>query len=499
MLYLLFVLTFLCGILFYGLSPHDKGLDMTAHQAEGMIVTFLAQHQAAKDYLYTWLGADNTATIGNLQEGQGFLKDENHFNFENMSHKNITLDVCENNNGTPGQGGKNACFVSRVVCTHADGTALGAGENCNTAGTKHYVITYGGWQACSPGEGCTYKRPEWWPTKGQKMRRFESWRKAIANRTRGSISCGTLVKVGDDWCIDNGETVYRHENVAHPVCMTQVPSAILGVVAPGANPEDYLEDLLFCVSEFKQGLGNYESGATYFYDGLANVGFGQSKIDKTGFNYSWENLGSFGPATITIDKICDSATCFPVTTSWDPSGGVAGQLDTPIPLPGTYSITILAEIDETGGQFDLFANTGAMARPVFEKEPSCNHGEIEGPCFRVNSSVQSAFFTTYNNHARLISWTIVVEGTQIRIYENAVLRHDDNNGAPVFAWGETFKMRAHNNNGARIYGIRFYNSALKREQIQKNFKVDQKRFGIADVNNGKTEPKSTIVIEYKKT
>ena len=51
MLYLLFVLTFLCGILFYGMSPHDKQLDMTAHQAEGMIVTFLAQHQAAKDYL----------------------------------------------------------------------------------------------------------------------------------------------------------------------------------------------------------------------------------------------------------------------------------------------------------------------------------------------------------------------------------------------------------------------------------------------------------------
>ena len=57
MLYLLAVLTFLAGIFFYGMSPRDDQMQLQANQAEGMVLPFLNQHQAARDYLYTWLGA----------------------------------------------------------------------------------------------------------------------------------------------------------------------------------------------------------------------------------------------------------------------------------------------------------------------------------------------------------------------------------------------------------------------------------------------------------
>ena len=146
MLYLLFVLTFLAGILFYGLSPHDKGLDMTAHQAEGMIVTFLAQHQAAKDYLYKWLGADDTETTGNLQNGTNFSKADNNGVFDlrsTMPRELTTDDMCSGNNGVPGQN----------TCRDDEGNAIpGFVSQVVDDGAKHYVITYGGWEGCTDQE-----------------------------------------------------------------------------------------------------------------------------------------------------------------------------------------------------------------------------------------------------------------------------------------------------------------------------------------------------------
>ena len=323
MLYLLFVLTFLCGILFYGLSPHDKGLDMTARQAEGMIATFLAQHQAARDYLYTWLGASNDATTGNLQTGvyENFLKAD----FEKMIPWGVISDMCRGNNVTPGQGGNDACFVSKVV---------------DDAG-KHYVITYGGWTGCTAAEmndsnhyecylSNNVKRPDWWPSQGTRMRRFESWRRAIANRTRGSISCGTLVEFPEssgNWCIDNGEKVYKNENATHPVCMNQVPLAVISALPYASGPAG-LDDLLFCVSEFKQGQDNYQSVAEHFYDGFANAGVAQ----HTASGNSWADLGSSSsPSNLTM------------ATNWQgkPYFDLHGYLRTGIRLGHSYTLTVL--------------------------------------------------------------------------------------------------------------------------------------------------------------
>ena len=77
MLYLVFVLTFLCGILFYSLSPRDDHLKWDMHRAEGFIAGFLAQHQSAKDYIGMWLGVDyksqnDTITNFNLNKKTDF-------------------------------------------------------------------------------------------------------------------------------------------------------------------------------------------------------------------------------------------------------------------------------------------------------------------------------------------------------------------------------------------------------------------------------------------
>ena len=464
MLYLLFVLTFLCGILFYGMSPHDKQLDMTAHQAEGMIITFLAQHQAAKDYLYTWLGGSDTATTGNLQNSTKFLKAETDgsgrptiFNFETMMPRGVTLaDMCAGNQGVPGEsscndGGSPSVpipgFVSKVVE--------------DTDNNKHYVITYGGWENCDGDGGC--QRPSWWPRPGQKMRRFESWRKAIANRTRGSISCGTLVEVETNiWCIDNGETVYKKDFSRQ--CMTQVPEAVLNELP---SEEGYKDDLLFCMSEFKSGVtpGHYATSATYFYDGYSNRGIGQHQSDTS--NINWTNL------------VNDSNT-LPVKFDNVPYTTLTNALNTEINLNSPYTVTILAQVPPETGTFSLFtAQKGDSDTSIFEWESSCACGGNNCYFFkRAEEDEKDAdCFTT--THTGIISWTFVVancpedssyssDNICMSVYENAVrriIRKKEN-------FNGTLKIGT-SGGSANIYGIRYYNSALSPEQIQKNFKVDQ--------------------------
>ena len=502
MLYLLFVLTFLCGILFYGMSPHDKQLDMTAHQAEGMIVTFLAQHQAAKDYLYTWLGMGPAGNANSNVQTNNFLKTdfakmELGFKKKSGSEYGITSDMCTDNTDTPGDSGKTSCFVSKVVCTNAAGTNT---ATCGDTSTKHYVITYGGWA------NAAFDRPDWWPSKGTRMRRFESWRKAIANRTRGSISCGVLFYNGtgtsdsaNNWCIDNGETQYKNEKGS--TCMNPVPSAVINALPASYKSNNYkgAHDLLFCMSEFKQGVkpGHYAVSPAYFYDGLSNIGVGQHQNTD---DKNWVDLVEPLNATrkiTTATKVCMEKPCFTLTNAEN------ADLKTPFSLSSSYTITLLVDLKETSQKFDLFANLITLSGtdyPVFRHEKTCGDGEsvdISGDCFRVmNGEAKKVWFTSYNSYEKLTSWTIVVDGTKMRIYENAVLRYEQNKPALKSETGNNmFKMKAYDNNGARIYGIRYYSSALTQTEIQKNFKVDQKRFGIPDKNNGNIT--STIHIDYK--
>ena len=476
MLYLLFVLTFLCGILFYGMSPSDKSLDMTAHQAEGMIISFINQHQAARDYLYTWLGASGESG-GNLQDNTyrflktDFAKMELAFKKTDAAEYGITSDMCESNNGTPGETGKGSCFVSKVVVD----------------GTKHYVMTYGGWK------DTYFNRPDWWPRKGTRMRRFESWRKAIATRTRGSVSCGVLVKEGSDWCIDNGETVYKNESATTKQCMNKVPSAVINALP--YTTDEGKEDLLFCYSEFKQGVqpGHYAITPTHFYDGLSNAGVGQR---QTSGAIHWKNLVNTASDEITtMSQYCSSSPCLTLTTVNSSNFEFAG-LTTNMPLSGSYTITILAKTDRVTDHFDFFANKTTSGTPVFRKLMSCDaSGSLQNKvCFKVENGSEQFWFQSYNQHDRLISWTIVVDASKMRVYENAVLQYE---GAKPTLTGP-FKMQAYDNNGVDIYGIRYYGgTALSDKQIQKNFKVDQKRFGISDVNNGNLN--STVLRESEAT
>ena len=488
MLYLLFVLTFLAGILFYGMSPRDDKLQMDAHQAEGMIISFINQHQAAKDYLYTWLGAGPRGGGNSNTLADGFLKED----FENMMWgidiHGMKTDLCEGNSITANKTG--SCFVSQTVCLNAAGGEV----NCNSGATRRYVMTYGGW-------GPDYSRPNWWPSKGQRMRRFESWRKAISKRTRDSVSCGFLFSTDPNpmdstWCIDNGETAYKKGTV----CQNPVPQELIAKVCSTYNiaaaPYNPIHDLLFCYSKFKEGLpGDYVSGATYFYDGFSNVGFGEHQEGNGAV--AWRNLAAVG--NIENRTFDQSPYC-----SWGP------LQDTGITLASQYTLTVILAIPQ-GNEVIIFgANNGGTTKPIFKK----NQAQLDGteafqlssidqgvlPPTPIQSEASACNMNSGGNAKDVISWTFVVNGQDITVYENTTRRGWFSGKTIIPTNGSRLMLGG---NGARVYAIRYYASNLTHEQIVQNFKVDQKRFGLGDVNNGKqvevdeTDPNRKICVGVK--
>ena len=502
MLYLLFALTFLAGILFYGMSPREDKLNLDTNQAEGMIVSFLNQHQAAKDYVYAWMGVgpnDGTALSNVKQElqNESFLRAEpigSVFDFTSWlpsdpNGMNVTADICalDSNNVNKGRPGKennpSSCFVSRVVCVNNSGTWV---QNCaDTTVRERYVVTYGGWADC---DGTNCNRPRWWPAESVRVRKFERWRKAMANRTRGSISCGTLYKNGATWCIDNGETVFKQEGVASPVCLNPVPSAIIERL-PYTDAEK--DDLFLCYSKIKPTLRNYVSGMTYFFDGISNIGLGRHTEEK-----KWQNLSNFAEFPIQSDILS-----FPVGKAY---AELRGTLDTGISLANEYTLTIVAD-NPTGTAATLLGYIdNNIPTPIFEKVSNNNNDMFQINFHETNPAV--IIETACNNHPdknnnavtedRILSWTLVVQHcedtpakTCITVYENTTRRDDfttDNGPVIEGAAGRNLFLRGEGiDKATRIYGIRYYPSVLTPGQILQNFKVDQKRFGISDVKNGR--------------
>jgi len=263
MLYLVYVLTFLAGILFYALSPRDNQVSLDSYKAEGFIASFLAQHQAAKDYVSQWLGFDLDAgasiTFIRLDKNKliSFLPQSVTYDISDRQSdptKPITMDASDSD------------FLTTVFCLDDSDTL----QNCdsNPSPKNIYLTTY------------SLDRPSWWPSEASnRARRYGAWRTALARRTRGSYSCGVLTCkdyiangykcVGDKWCIDNG----KGATFPNGTCQQKVPRTILEELGcfTGGPDSDECYDSFFCISRVKQGASKYyASGLTAFYDAINN-------------------------------------------------------------------------------------------------------------------------------------------------------------------------------------------------------------------------------------
>lgn len=506
MLYLMAVLTFLAGILFYTLSPREDRLNMDVFQGEPFIQSFLSQHQAAKDYLRRWYG------INKPQDKVFNLRPE----LVNYLSGGLDHEMCgdENypdtfNQASDPLGDSTApCFVSRVVCTTINGAAP---QNCASSDPTEptiYVVTYGGLK--------DDKRPAWWP-KGStsRVRQYERWRRAFASRTTGSTSCGTIFeKKGLDdrsqYCLDIGAATFKKDSS----CAKVIPEGVLRGLFGGDAPTS---DMFFCMSKVKQGpFPYYPASLQRFWDGLDNQNkHAPNSSESTrlsGAEGKWLDLVSSQPAgQYTQDDIFDNLPSPPSYFDDVPAivlNGSSARVDFDMNssiLKNDFTLTILFGFNKELPVATLFSfddGRSEDSKTSFGLSiGGASKGEKNGVQLVLTfekGGVKDLYsftrtyldYTVYDNLVSTV--TVRRQGDRISLYLGSYIQHDpaidgvlseDQKGILTMLGGmdkQKMKMTggrgADDNQKVYVYGVRFFNRALTTGEIYDMYKEDAWRF-----------------------
>ena len=506
MLYLMAVLTFLAGILFYTLSPREDRLNMDVFQGEPFIQSFLSQHQAAKDYLRRWYGINKPSgkSVFNLRpELVNYLSggldhemcgDENHPDTLNQADDPLKDEA------------KPPCFVSRVVCTTSNGAST---QDCASPDPTIYVVTYGGLTK----EG---HRPAWWP-KGStsRVRQYERWRRAFASRTTGSTSCGTIFENDGQYCLDIGAAAFKKDGS----CAKVIPNGVLSGLFGGDAPTS---DMFFCMSKVKQGpFPYYPASLQRFWDGLDNQNEHAPNPDKTSTRLSgaggkWLDLVSSQPAgqykqddeskNFIFDNLPFPPSYFedvPAIVLNGTSARVDFDMNSSI-LKNDFTLTILFGFNKELPVATLFSfdNGGSdTSKTSFSLSiGGASEGEKKGVqlvlTFEKDGVSEPYSFTRtyldYTVYENLVSTvTVRRQGDRISLYLGSYIQHDpaidgvlsgDQKLILTTLGGldeQKMKMTgggADDNQKVYVYGVRFFNRALTTGEIYDMYKEDAWRF-----------------------
>ena len=519
MLYLVYVLTFLAGILFYALSPRDDQVNLDTYRAEGFIVSFLAQHQAAKDYMTQWLGFNLTsATQFNLTTDMfgNFLPvamfDDKPLLKDMEVHYDADISDDQNNTEAAGYqkiaGNTDAAYQTTVICTTRTSDIPVA---CNGVDVQPYLITYNG----------ASQRPEWWPKEtNNRQRRYGTWRNAFSYRTNGSRNCGVLVcgqywdkdnfvcrtaEGASDakgyWCVDNGQAV---RIPGQSGCAQQVPLAVSSALGCESGA---CSDTFFCISKVKQGPDRYYvSGLTAFYDGINNQNTGAEGNRNEG-SIKWTDL--VRPDSTKQANVSDGDVNFD-------TGLMASQSGVTFPdfrivnSSGTlfrdFTLTIL--LKGAGSTYDMdikFLDLGSLQFHLVGTGANKPHIEIQFSGLAGNNDTIPSTPTPLpiDVNQNIISLTVIGSPTALNVYANAgstpiaTLTETDWETKKGASSPEATMMTYYPDlvisteaNTAYIYGVRYYqNKALSvtrrtikghfvPSELEQNFKMDSKRYGI---------------------
>ncbi len=248
MFYLVSFLTLLASLLIYMMDPAPVQLrrDVDTRSAEGYIVGFINQHQAARDYLNQWLGRIyfNNSYIENLKDStisssaesaasawsipaemEDFISlqtpisssFDSNFSIERWTLRSgVSLDPAQDSMSYLAfkDGYSQGSYLSALVCLNAtnnlvpcyqyvckDGASIvfpTVGTLCSSGQTqvgvkfandvRPYVVTYSD----------NKDDPDWWDKARQpKALRYELWRRAMANRTHAAYNCGIISQAAD--------------------------------------------------------------------------------------------------------------------------------------------------------------------------------------------------------------------------------------------------------------------------------------------------------------
>ena len=340
MFYLLAFLTLLMSILIYSMDPFPTRREMETREGEAYVVGFINQHQAAKDYMYRWLGRVRLASpaSGVKPDNRDFANQRAPlgatnpvamslfpYDLENFLPRMLVSEVrgARANLGAPTRSsfvsmnaGNEIGYYKSVVVSLTNAGALGDFYVCHqtpgsvTSAECTSTTTNISWLEDAPGKKyvITYGDPtdpdivpdSWWNGQGNSLAvRKQLWRRAVANRTRASIQCGVLFispegkrwirnpnqRRGDFIILTNGDRNYCFDDGYK--CNSILPTAIETFLKTHAyvnkcsgGSADCLDDTFLCMSEIKNPY--VTSGLAYHFD----------SIDVTGLGAPWDS-GSF--------------------------------------------------------------------------------------------------------------------------------------------------------------------------------------------------------------
>jgi len=260
MVFWLSVLVFIAGIMTYMFFPRSDQYALDIFQEEGNVVTFVNQHQAAKDLMYqmiSWNPGSNTG-IYILPYGDDPQQRYMHATKTEL----MTPDDINDSSLSLSEGGD---FASAIVCLHDCTTEANCVQGkmlIQCPSDEQYVITYGYF-------------PEWWDDGSH---RKQAWFRALLKRTHGSTACGVLTDQGAYggnmlYSINNsqrfnGPQVVAGKRVVPPALTERLSSLGISTCETGGCTEN-LTDLLFCMTPFQNP---YRGSPVFHWDSVNNNG-----------------------------------------------------------------------------------------------------------------------------------------------------------------------------------------------------------------------------------
>ena len=547
MFYLLIFLSLAVGVLFYMFNPMPVNFqqDMDVRRSEILVVSFLNQHQAAKEYVRHWLGKVHPAEMqdGNRYAGgtdvvsaaDSLLVEQQNAG-KNLTYSDVKVIALPSfmekfkpsqiqpiswerlAGGSPKVGKLNSeeekGYASALVCMNQAGDAL---VNCykylcqtgssiaectdpiGFAGTtkieynpnvKPYIFTYG------VQSGLTDSQQDRAQIALANQENQEWWKSALFNRSHGSEKCGFLVAApGDDlyWIYD----ITNAKKGKIPVALSMVSGPkyciyngnqcytilpeVLENYLKRIASDDDLSDYLVCLSAVSDPYERIEQ-TTYHYDG----------IDACALGAGTEELGcnNWVPVTGTLS---DGYT---LVGSVQNGSGLLIENNNPVTVPinpgdADFTVSFIMDDEESYTRPEITINQVSVTLDTntSDKQRIFTLKYDNDPSHEITLDLSCDSSCSLPDR---YAWTVMRRDDKIYFFLNGwqiVVNDLRVNKKGCWDAGSTkgqLEFGGVGSGSGHLMDVRYYNRALSAQEIWKNFKLDAVRYKLSSLEEATT-------------
>jgi len=452
MVFWLSVIVFIAGLMTYMFFPRNDQYQQDIYQQEGNIVSFVNQHQAAKDLMYQMIqwnsGEAGAATPAGIyvfpysELSERMPTDMRQPDIYHVEDNGIYISQLNPINPSAQNGYYTSAVVCLTSCVEGDDGCVHNKKMAACPSDEQYVITYG-------------RMPDyWWRNKDSHK---WAWFKAMLKRTHGAIGCGLLDHRGDGfYSLDNsqkhiGYQTINNQQVIPPALINKFNNLGITTCNPGEECTNRQQDLLFCMTPFQNP---YLGTPLFWWDSINNTGRGHTTNSTTGEPTTERGIPLIG----TLDNnIIDGWTS---RNSYSLAGAV-----TPATNAGSGNKQIL----NLGNNVNLVENCADSRCTLAVRDNSTTYINVQN----IPQDRPYAFlYVATPNNQKLTVYYNAVESSKLvwRTQQNS-----NNNAAPALsapAFADTIGVYPY------LVGLRIYTRSPTAREIGQNVKADRKRYGL---------------------